>query len=227
MTTAPTSHHYRTLRAELTALAADLTAEDLTTPVPALPGWTVHDTYAHLAGVCADILDGRLAEPKDAAWTGGQVDARRHTPTADILTEWNERAPQLEALMDDPIGRGTVFCVFDVFHHTHDIRGALNRPAGRDSEQAAFVAATMAKLHRKPWAAAGRPPIVLATTSGSWQLGTGEPVATLTTTDFELSRLLIGRRSTTQMLAAGWTGDPSPVLGHLPAFGPPTEDLVE
>lgn len=221
------SHHYRALRADLTALAAGLGPQELATPVPALPGWTVHDTLAHLAGVCADVLDGKLGGAKEPAGTAAQVAARAGVPTADVLAEWNEHAPQLEAFLDDPAGRPAIFAVFDVFHHAHDIRGALHRPGGRTGEHAEFVAATMAKLHRKPWAAAARAPIRLSTDSGSWQLGDGEPVAALHTSDFELSRILIGRRSTAQMLTAGWAGDPAPVIGYLPAFGPPAEDLIE
>jgi uncharacterized protein (TIGR03083 family) len=229
--TAPAAYHYRVLRTELTALAADLSPQDLATPVPALPGWTVHDTYAHLAGVCANLLDGDRGRPEDPDWTARQVAVRRTLPTTAVLAEWNRRAAQLEEFLADPAGRPAIYCVFDVFHHTHDIRGALRRPAGRTGDQAAFVAATMAKLNRKPWAAAvDRPTITLATAAGTWQLGDGEPLATLTTSDFELSRILIGRRSRAQMLAAGWTGQPTAITAaaaHLPAFGPPTEDLLE
>jgi hypothetical protein len=69
--------------------------------------------------------------------------------------------------------------------------------------------------------------VALSTPSGSWQLGDGEPVAALHTSDFELARLLIGRRSRAQMLAQPWTGDPAPVVDHLPTFGPPDDDLLE
>lgn len=222
-----TGQHYLAQHADLTALAATLTGAETATAVPALPGWTVHDVCSHLTGVCADVLDGRIGDPHDTDWTARQVDARRDRPLDEVLAEWTRRAPDLAELMDTPIGRPAVFCVFDLFHHTHDVRGALDRPGGRDGDTAAFVAATMAKLHRKPWQARGLPAIVLSTPSGSWQLGDGEPAAALHTTDFELSRLLIGRRSRAQMLAAPWTGDPEPILDHLPTFGPPAEDLIE
>ena len=52
-------------------------------------------------------------------------------------------------------------------------------------------------------------------------------MAALATSDFELARILIGRRSRAQMLAAGWTGDPEPVVDLLPVFGPPVTDLTE
>jgi hypothetical protein len=122
-----------------------------------------------------------------------------------------------------------VFAVFDVFHHGHDIRGALGRPAARDTPQAAFVAAGMTTFKGLEWERAGHPPIRLATPSGQWRLGApdAEPVASLDTTDFELSRIIVGRRSRRQMLAAGWAGDPEPVVDLLPVFGPPVTDLTE
>ena len=43
---------------ELTELAATLSAEQAAAPVPALPGWSVRDTYAHVAGISADFVTG-------------------------------------------------------------------------------------------------------------------------------------------------------------------------
>ena len=51
---------YAETRGRLLDLAASTDDERACTPVPALPGWTVKDAYAHLAGLCADMLDGRL-----------------------------------------------------------------------------------------------------------------------------------------------------------------------
>lgn len=227
MTTA--GQHYRVIRIQLTELAAGLSADQAAAPVPALPGWSVRDTYAHLAGIGADILAGTPGDPHDAAWTAGHLAARRDRSLAEICAEWTADAPRAEAILDDPAGRRAVFAVFDVFHHAHDIRGALGRREERDTPEAAFVAAVMTKLLRGGWAEAGRPPIELSTGSGRWRLGDpdGEPVAALATSDFELARILIGRRSRAQMLAAGWTGDPEPVVDLLPVFGPPVTDLTE
>ena len=43
--------------ADLSALAGDLTEDQLATLVPATPAWTVHEVLAHLAGSASDELD--------------------------------------------------------------------------------------------------------------------------------------------------------------------------
>ncbi|MEY9934434.1 uncharacterized protein (TIGR03083 family) [Catenulispora sp. GP43] len=221
--------HYRVIRMQLTELASELSPEQAATPVPALPGWSVRDTYAHLAGVSADIVAGTTGDPHDPAWTAGHVDTRRERSLAEVCAEWAANGTAVEAVLDDPAGRRGVFAVFDVFHHGHDIRGALGRRGARDTPEAAFVATLMTKFKRGGWAEAGHPPVELAADAGSWRLGApqGDPVAALDTSDFELSRILVGRRSRAQMLAAGWTGDPEPIVDLLPVFGPPVTDLTE
>jgi uncharacterized protein (TIGR03083 family) len=221
--------HYRVIRTQLSDLAATLSDEQAETPVPALPGWSVRDTYAHLTGISADIVNGTAGNPKDETWTAGHLAARRDRTLSEICEEWTVNAPGAEAVLDDPEARGGVFAVLDVFHHGHDVRGALGVTDGRDTPEAAFVATVMTKIKRGGWAAAGHPPIRLTADSGSWLLGPddAEPTAALATSDFELSRILIGRRSRAQMLAAGWSGDPEPVVDLLPVFGPPVTDLTE
>ena len=81
----------------------------------------------------------------------------------------------------------------------------------------------MTKFKGMEWSREGWPPIRLVTGSGSWRLGVeevevaeevedsedggvGGVVASLETSDFELARILVGRRSRAQMLGAGWRG---------------------
>ena len=189
----------------------------------------MRDTYAHLAGVSADILAGTPAQPDSAEWTAGHLAARRERSLAEIVQEWSANGPGVEAFLDRPEGRPVVIAVVDLFHHRHDISGALGRREARDTPEAAFVATVLATFMRGGWERAGYPPIDLASGSGSWRFGErdGAPTAALTTSDFELARILIGRRSRAQMLAAGWSGDPEPIVDLLPRFGPPVTDLTE
>jgi hypothetical protein len=55
----------------------------------------------------------------------------------------------------------------------------------------------------------------------------GEPVLTLSTSEFEMFRWRMGRRSLGQLAAMDWSGDPSAVLGKLTVFGPTASDIVE
>ena len=39
--------------------------------------------------------------------------------------------------------------------------------------------------------------------------------------------MLLGRRSTAEVAAMDWEGDPAPVVDHLHFFGPATADVVD
>jgi hypothetical protein len=57
--------------------------------------------------------------------------------------------------------------------------------------------------------------------------GEGDPSMTLATTEFELFRWRMGRRSPAQLAAMDWSADPAAILGQLTIFGPATADIVE
>jgi len=68
---------YAGARERVVVLLDELPAEDLHRPIPATPSWTVKDLAAHLAGVTADILDGRLDGVATDTWTDRQVAERK------------------------------------------------------------------------------------------------------------------------------------------------------
>lgn len=47
---------YRNARGRIATLAGGLTDDQLRMPVPATPGWSVHEVLAHLTGGAADVL---------------------------------------------------------------------------------------------------------------------------------------------------------------------------
>jgi uncharacterized protein (TIGR03083 family) len=205
------------------ALADELTDEDAELPTPACPEWRVKDVYAHLAGLCSDVVEGRVEGAGTDEWTGRQVEARRDLPFADIVAELRERGPQLvEALRAFPIER----IVIDQWIHEQDVRAAVGRPGNRDVPVVPWAVGLMVDGLDKRWRKEGRPPVRVETTSATFTMGEGEPVATLQTDDFELMRAVLGRRSPAQVRAMVVDGDPSAVDG-LAVFGPRTDDLVE
>lgn len=216
---------YADSRSRLLDIADDLASEQLAVTVPALPAWTVKDAYAHLAGVCADNLDGRHDGQPGPAWTARQVDERRDLTLAAICREWTLRAGVLDALLMDPPSPRVALIAADAWVHEQDIRGALGLPGFRTGEHVAAVVDLFVAVFAGRWDSL--PTLRLVGDDRSWILGGGEPSAVLTATDFELARLLIGRRTDKQLLAMDWVGDPIPFLGRLNVFGPPAEDLVE
>jgi hypothetical protein len=75
---------YRQGRERVLELAADLDEGDATIVVRACPQWTVKDVYAHIAGVPADILAGRIEGVGTDEWTARQVAARADRSLGEI-----------------------------------------------------------------------------------------------------------------------------------------------
>jgi uncharacterized protein (TIGR03083 family) len=219
-----TGELYRAVRAKMLALAAGLSREKSELPVPALPGWSVKDAYAHLTGLCGDMLDGRMEGAGSAAWTAKQVAARSSQDLPDVCAEWLERGPALDAWLTK---HAATFVAFDVWNHHQDVRSAVGLRGERDRGQVDYVATEALDAFDGRFREAGVPALRVTTEGVDRNLGDGPPDATLTTTDYELVRILFGRRSVAQITNAGWTGDPAAYLDHLHLFDPPVSDLAD
>jgi uncharacterized protein (TIGR03083 family) len=195
-------------------------------PVPACPEWTVHNVLSHVAGICADILAGRLDGVTTPAWTDAQVRVRRDVLTADVVAEWVETAPQIEAMVDQ-FGSAGQQLVADLTTHEHDIRGALGRPGARDSDGVAIGVEFLLTMGLEPTLAErGLPALELVIDDDKLVLGTGSPAARLDAHRFEFLRAWTGRRSVGQIRSMDWSGDVDPYLAAF-AWGPFTPAAVD
>jgi hypothetical protein len=227
-----------------------------TTVVPACPTWSVHDVIAHVTGVAADVLAGRLEGVTTDPWTAAQVSARRDDATSRIVAEWQDVGARFADLLDDLPGWYGAQVIADVTSHEHDVRGALGRAGARDSEgvRVGLDMLVCATLH-PPVSVAGLGPIMVHAADASWLIGCDtsfgsdvaaaintalvsatrpgpcdeRAVATLTADPFELFRAVSGRRSEAQIRALGWSVDPAPYLGLFTRgpFTVPDDDLLE
>jgi uncharacterized protein (TIGR03083 family) len=222
-----TAEAYRTVRARLIELAAQLTDEQAAAAVPALPAWTVKDTLAHLTGVCAEVASGALRRRATDEDTARQVSERKDRTLAELTAEWAGLAPDIDALMSGPDGIRYGLMAADVWSHEQDIHGALGLPVTRQEAACSGVTAFVAGLLDYYWRKDSLSPAVHFSTAegGEWQVGAGEPAVSLRSTDFELNRLLTGRRSRAQILALDWSGDVEPLIDRLHLFDLPLIDL--
>ena len=214
---------YTRCQDRLLDLASELTPEQLATPVPALPGWTVLQTYAHLAGVCADVVGG-LAPPSDDAVTARQVAERAGADLDALVAEWRRETPALLEVFARETRARYRLPALDVWHHENDVRGALGLAAQtQDADQLAHF--TVGGLARG-WDADLPGVRVVATDSGrEWRLGERADLEWRADT-FEIARAVTGRRSTEQIAAMDWSADPGPVVERLPTLPPPRADLA-
>jgi uncharacterized protein (TIGR03083 family) len=219
---------YRTSRTRLIAQAPELTDSQQKVQVAATPLWTVGDVYRHLAGVCSDILTGRLEARGTPEWTAVQVSSRADRPLAEVCAEWAETGPQLEQRIHET-GFELARACFDVWTHEQDVRGALGRSRDEGDPAVPTLAASLLALMRNGWAANPDLPAVAFVVDGDeHRLGEGDPELTLRTTGYEFVRTIISRRSRDQILAADWTGDdPARLLPALCFFPLPEDQLAD
>jgi uncharacterized protein (TIGR03083 family) len=205
---------YGDVRGRLTQLLTDVDDEiGATTTVPGCPAWSVTDTVAHLTGACIDIVDGNLEGVGTTPWADNQVARFASLGLAGLLARWGEIGPVVESLAAAfPRAAASQF-VFDASLHEQDIRGALNRPGGRDAEGVVvglgFLEGALDSFVRSK----ALPTLRLVSPEWSTVAGEGEPSVTVEASRFELFRTFGGRRSTEQFLALAWSGDPAAYLG--------------
>lgn len=201
---------------------------DPATPVATCPGWTVKDVLAHVAGIPADILAGRLDGVATDPWTAAQVDARRDASVADIAKEWQQSGAQVDEMVDS-FGPTGAQLLFDLTTHELDVRAAVGVPFPDDLD-VYDVALDFVMANLVEGVVADRGPLRIVADDRWWTAGAdGEPRATLSTTKRELIRAIAGRRSRGQVAGMDWTGDPTPFLDAF-ASGPfsfPHSDVVE
>lgn len=214
---------YRDLRARVTDLIRAASPEQLEAIAPATPEWRVHDVLAHMVGVTADVLAGRLDGVATDAWTQAQVDARRTTPVDVMLDEWAENAVTVEPMIPD-FGVMAGQAVLDACTHEHDIRDALDRPGARDSTAIHIGSAWLGDRIGEFNAPTDRGAIRIETDLWSRTYGDGEPTSTLRVSAFELMRGSTGRRSQAQLDTWEWSGPARGELVVMPIFVPRSAD---
>lgn len=207
-----TSEAYRAVRERMIELA--LTA-DPATQVPTCPDWTVRDLLAHVTGVAADVVAGRLEGAGTEPWVDAQLRARADATVGELAAEWATSGVQVDEICA-ALGDGIAQLVFDVVSHEHDLRAALGAPGGRDG--ALDIALRWVST---TWAGQAAPAGALRLVAGDVDvtLGEGAPTAVLRLSPFEALRALSGRRTITQLRDYPWEGDPEPWLG-LFTWGP-------
>lgn len=210
---------YLDTQARLASLLAVLDETALEIPVPACPGWSVHDVLAHLLATTQDALAGRLTGPPGDAWTAGQVARSAGQDAGGMLAAWAQTAPRFAEVVG---AFGVWPAVIDIASHEQDIRGAIGQAGARDTEVIRLCSDVLLSGFRPPV------PVRVEVEDGEYLAGPDQGAALgLATTRFEALRWRMGRRSRAQLAALDWAGDPAPVLDHLVVFGPAGQDIVE
>jgi uncharacterized protein (TIGR03083 family) len=239
---------YADTRRSMMDLARALTDDQLSARVPACPGWTVQELIAHVTSIASALANGEfpasldpvasLADPDQAKerdrFVDDAIEARRDRSLDESLEEWETAATALEAMIrgerawpsgTPPLAEWVV--TTDLAVHHHDLRGALARPGERDSLATGLSLRSYVEGMRFRSAAMGFPTFRIRAGAREWTIGEGEAVATVTADPFELARAASGRRSSDQIRAYDWEGDPQPFLPLFYPYGVRADALVE
>ena len=218
---------HRQGRERVLELAEDIDDAQAATIVRACPQWTVKDVYAHMVGVPADALAGRLDGVATDPWTARQVEERADRSLEEICAELRDLGPAFDDVIAAVGDAMDPRLYVDQWTHEQDVRGTLGRPGARDIPIVGWIVARLLGLMGDGWAEKGLPTVRIVGSSVDSVLGDGAPALTLQTSDFELARALIGRRSRDEYLNMGWDGDASVVVDRLHVFPLALQDLAE
>ena len=192
---------YRTTRLRVADIVDDSVADR---PVPATPAWNVHDVVAHLAGVLNDVAAGNLEGAATDPWTAAQVERGRDKAIGQMIDEWAEAATGFETFLSSPAGVNASASVMDISCHETDLRAALGLAPALTDEMLAWAGSSMREFFDAQVAAAG------CHRSRS------------TSSDFEMFRGRLGRRTRDEVSAFGWSADPAPTSTSSSSSVPPT-----
>lgn len=111
--------------ADVSALASDLTDDQLASVVPATPAWTVREVLAHLAGGASDAVTGRMDGAPGPEWTSRHVGERAGLPVAELVDELRSRQ---DAVAESVADNQAPALVWNIVVHHADLHEALDRP---------------------------------------------------------------------------------------------------
>ncbi|MFK0292910.1 maleylpyruvate isomerase N-terminal domain-containing protein [Streptomyces sp. NPDC090442] len=214
---------YRASFHRIRSVVGRLPAQRFDARVPACPEWSVRDLLAHLVGVAADHVTGRLDGAPGPLWTHRHVREHRRLAPAILMDRWQELATDLGPLLSGAEPRTTL--VHDIVQHEADLLAATGGPQPLPRDAWLPLLDDLCRTAASWMAPDGV--LVVRSAGRSWWIGEGaRPTAVLDAPAFELWRGFFGRRSLRQMTAWPLAGS-DPGLARLPRFPPRESDLAE
>lgn len=210
-------------RESMQAICELVTQDTADTPVPACPGWNAKDVVAHLTGALQDFLNRNTSGAPSPEWTATHIERFRDTELNTIKSAWLEAVDSAGGIFRH-LG---VQILPDVVTHEFDIRGAMGNTEDRDAERLGAATDVLMDWANQSFEAKDLPTLSIRLNRNTRVLGGDTSNTELVSTVFEISRVLTGRRSESQIRGMEWSGDPTPWIPHITLLGKRTEDLIE
>ena len=209
------------------AIGRSLTDVDAGETVPCCPEWTIHDLFADMAGVSADICDGNTEGATTDAWTDAQVRSRRERSLAEVCDEWADRGAVVERMIRAGAPFPPPFFI-DAFTHEWDLRHVVGAVAEPDLSLLATALPGLVTSWGSRLDESGLAAVDLTLGESVSTVGSSLPAITLRVDPFTFVRVRMGRRSRSQIERLGW--GPGVDAGHIDTllvFGVATIDIED
>ncbi|MAR53722.1 MAG: hypothetical protein CL426_03075 [Acidimicrobiaceae bacterium] len=191
----------------------DLVAIDPNVQVPSCPQWSALDLLRHVCAVAEDWVEGRLDGYGTEEWTQKGVKRLSDLTLEELSQAWAVALAEMGDLGDKPgMGDPARFALGDAAVHEADLRAIL--APGSVLPQEVLTVATKGSfaVWRQHLLSKGAPDLVI-------ELGTGpvlrvgdDPQVCLRLSEYELFRMLNGRRSVSQIEEYDWSASPEPYI---------------
>jgi uncharacterized protein (TIGR03083 family) len=221
---APYADQYHATRRRLGAMVRALPPERLHERVPACPAWDVHDLIAHVSGVPQMVVTGRRPPGGSQALIDAAVAEGRDLSLDEMLGRWDACTGELSALVESI----PLFLV-DIVCHEHDVREAVGSPGARDApEVRTAVELFLTTRLAEHIDAAGLDALRIDVGDTTWTSHDAVVGCTLSVTPWEALRVLLSRRTASELRALPVHGDIEPYIPVLAAHSPlPVASLHE
>lgn len=191
----------------------ELVRTDPTAGVPSCPEWCALDLLRHVCAVAEDWAEGRLTGYGTQKWTDEGVKRLSDLELDRIADAWRRAITQM-ADLPDQVGMGDPvrFAFGDAAVHEADLRAALAPETMLPQDALTVATKGSFAVWRQHLTQKNAPPLVVELRDGP-KLQIGEnPQVTLRISEYELFRMLNGRRSAAQITSYQWSSDPKPYL---------------
>ena len=208
---------FRTTRENITRLIEEH-PDAVGQTVPACPEWTVRDLLAHVVENCRAA--NRSRGPRPIAALG----------VPELLDEWAQTGPQVEARMAAGAGSNSAIFVMDTFTHELDLRRVVQEPDARRPPRLPDRDGRGARGFSASVHGHGLQALRIETEGAQWTAGWGPAAATLRAHPLDLYRSIAGRRTHQQIAELSWSAPARPAAAFTwGPFDPPaqaTEELI-
>ena len=189
--------------------------------VPLTPGWTVTEVLAHVCGLNGHIAAGLREGLGTDERTAEQVSTRAGMTVEQICEEWLGYA----GVMADFIGETPLYgkrLTADLVVHLHDVQHGLGHPVDREDEVTVQSGGVYAARMVDEYTQSSNVNLTVDLGAGG-RFAPADPPAdaaelSLRTTAFDYLRTVTARRSTSEVLALDWSGDPTPLLANISPY---------